>query len=118
MRTTATVVMSAGILLLAGCGGGGSSVESLDDLGAKLEEQNIDCSDLRDDSGEMLVREGGNCGDIAVYVFNDSDNRDNYLDIAFEFGGGPYVVGENWIVEMPDADSAEELAEELDAEVK
>ena len=86
MRTTATVVMSAGTCCLPGAEAGGSSVESLDDLGAMLEEQEIDCSDLRDDSGEMLVREGGSCegGDIPVYVFNDSENRDNYLDIAFE----------------------------------
>ncbi|CAN5754863.1 hypothetical protein BH20ACT23_BH20ACT23_19930 [soil metagenome] len=120
MRRIGTVLIAAAILLLAGCGGDGSSVESLDDLGAMLEEQDIDCSDLRADSDELFVREGGNCedGELAVYVFNDSENRDNYLDVASEFGGGPYVVGENWVVEMPDDDSAEELADGLDAEVR
>ena len=50
----------------------------------------------------MLIREGGSCGDdVNVYVSNDSENRDNYLEIAEEFGGGPYVIGENWVVEMP-----------------
>ena len=120
MKEVGRGLLLAGIVVLAGCGGDGSSVESLDDLGAMLEEQDIDCSDLRADSDEMLVREGGSCedGDVAVYLFNDSENRDNYLDIASGFGGGPYVVGKNWVVEMPDADTAEELADELDAEVQ
>jgi hypothetical protein len=120
MRAFGTRLMVAGFLLIGGCGGDGSSVESLNDLGAMLEEQDIDCSDLRADSEELFVREGGNCedGELAVYVFIDSENRDNYLEAASGFGGGPYVVGENWVVEMPDADSAEELADKLDAEVQ
>jgi len=47
----------------------------------------IDCSGLEADSDEMLVREGGSCGDYTAYVFNDSENRDNYLEIAEGFGG-------------------------------
>lgn len=120
MGVIGACLVVAGLLFLTGCGSDGSSVESLDDLGAMLEEQDVDCSDLRADSEELFVREGGDCedGELAVYVFNDSENRDNYLEAASGFGGGPYVVGENWVVEMPDTDSAEELAEELDAEVQ
>jgi len=83
-----------------------------------LEDQGIDCSDLSNDSDEMMVREGGSCGDYAVYVFNDSKNRDNYLEIAEGFGGGPYVVGENWVAQTPDQSEAESLASDLDAEVR
>lgn len=67
----------------------------------------------------MFVREGGDCGnDVNAYVFNDTESRDNYLEVALGFGGGPHVVGDNWVVEMPDQSSAEELAESLDAEVR
>jgi hypothetical protein len=106
------------LFVMVGCGGGGSEVESLDDLGAMLEDQGIDCSDLANDSDEIMVREGGRCGDYAVYVFNDSENRDNYLEIAEGFGGGPYVVGENWVVQAPDQSEAESLASDLEAEVR
>jgi hypothetical protein len=67
----------------------------------------------------MFVREGGDCGnDVNAYVLNDTESRDNYLEVALGFGGGPHVVGDNWVVEMPDQSSAEELAESLDAEVR
>jgi hypothetical protein len=44
--------------------------------------------------------------------------RDGWLDISLEFRGGPYVVGENWVVEVSDQQEAERLAEDLDAEVR
>ena len=105
MRPVAVVVA---LIVSMGCGGGGEEVESLDQLGEMLEEQGIDCSDLENDSDEMLVREGGSCEEFDVYVFNDAENRDNYLEIAEEFGGGPYVVGENWIVLAPNSVQAED----------
>lgn len=38
----------------------------------------------------MFVREGGDCGnDVNAYVFNDTESRDNYLEVALGFGGGP-----------------------------
>jgi hypothetical protein len=94
----------------------------LDALGRKLRGAGVDCGGLEADSDELFVREGGSCetkvGDLSVYVFNDSDNRDSYLEIAKGFGGGPYVVGTNWLIEVRDLATAERLASDLDASVE
>jgi hypothetical protein len=108
------------LLLLGGCGGSSNAVDSLDSLGSKLDAAGFTCEGLEADSDELFVSEGGSCetseGEtLSVYVFNDETNRDQYLEIARTVGGGPYVIGSNWLVETPDQAMADEIAEELGA---
>lgn len=98
------VLVAAGLLLfVAACGNGdeGASVDS----GQQLADM-IGCTGYEGDSEEMYVTEGGACqldGDeIYVYYFSDNDRRDSWVEVASQFGG-PYLVGDGWVVDAKPA---------------
>lgn len=100
---TGTTIAAA--LLLAGCSGddGGGS----DQVGSGQEVADmIGCTGFTGDSEEMYVTEGGSCeldGEtVSAYYFSDDDRRDSWVEVASDFGG-PFLVGEGWVVDAKPA---------------
>lgn len=97
-----TGVAVAAALLMTGCGGDdsekvGSGQEVADMIG---------CTGFTGDSEEMYVTEGGACNlggeEVYAYYFSDNARRDSWVEVASNFGG-PYLVGDGWVVDAKPA---------------
>lgn len=102
------------LALVAACGGedGPGSASPPGGGGTRLSAREIagkmNCFAFKlDQDTELFVREQGGCAfaedeqdtyPVTIYVFTDSKARDNWLEAASAFGGGPLVVGTTWVV--------------------
>lgn len=89
-------------VVLTGCGGsGGPDVSSGQDVADA-----VGCTGFENDSEEMFVSEGGTCTldgeEIQVYYFADNAARDNYVDVAKQFGAN-MLMGDHWVVSAESA---------------
>lgn len=114
MRRLMLVALAAP--LLAGCGvGDGVRMEGVTfiDSGQDVADM-IGCTDFSGDSEETYVTEGGSCDldgeTVYAYYFEDNDRRDSWVEVASRFGG-PYLVGDAWVIDGPPA-----VLEDLQAE--
>jgi hypothetical protein len=91
------VLVAAVLALLAGCTSGAKhgtpAVRDLHDLAGKL-----GCTFTEEPAQhEMLTNDEGSCGDLTLYSFAGSWQRDTWVNGAVTFGGN-YVVGATWVV--------------------
>jgi hypothetical protein len=100
-----------GALLLAGCG------QSPADVLAAVEESGVECirhlaSD--DDVAACVIEpEPGRMERIAVVL---SDDPDVFIAVSMDAGDeGPWVVGDGWVLYLPDRGVAESVAGALGA---
>jgi len=90
-------VLAAAVSLLASCGGSDEPANITD-----IAEQ-VGCENPSPASTEELyVREAVDCADGSrVLTFASNEARDNFVEIAEEFGG-VYETGDRYAVEAPD----------------
>lgn len=115
MMTPSAVKGLALMLLLIGAvacdgGNGGNKVpqEAVERVSARALAGKMGCIAFQpDQDAELFVREQGGCGfaedeqgsyPTTIYTFTDAAARDNWLQAASAFGGGPLVVGGTWVV--------------------
>ena len=117
MNWRAVIIGAAVLALASGCGGSssGSNVVPPDVAGA------IGCtSTYKDDTTEELFVEAvGTCAfsregiPIRILTFANNEARDNFEEVASGFGGR-YFKGDNFLVEVPSPDIAEQVKNELE----
>ncbi len=95
---------SLALLAVGGCGGGGPSYSTPQEVIAALAADGVRCTGVEREDPQLFVREQAECtiGDegLDVYTFGSDDAQRSWLDTATKFGG-VYVVGDGWIV-MPE----------------
>lgn len=113
----ATPAAALTALLLAGCGGGADAAESrtLEQLAA-----DIGCTKVDDGGEQALTRESGSCKldgeDIYLQTFADGDQQDEWRAMA-DAAGGVFVVGDQWVVQTFDQETADAVAAKVGGEV-
>jgi hypothetical protein len=105
-----TVLAVAGV---TACGGGAEEA-AFDSPRAIADE--IGC-EYEGGSDELFVKEGGSCGDVAIYVFKDNANRDQYVEAASSLGG-TYLVGDKWVVSAESADQLQGARDKIGGDIK
>lgn len=107
--------VGAALVALSGCnslpGSGGGTPPALSDLAAKA-----GCAVVPDTPGTYAVAEGS-CDDYTLATFDSEDNRDKWLKGA-EGVGGPYLVGENWVVAGGEQAALEQLKKSLGGDIR
>jgi hypothetical protein len=97
---------------VTGCGGGDEEA-AFDSPRAIADE--IGC-EYEGGSDELFVKEGGSCGDLAIYMFKDNASRDQYVEAAFSFGGT--YLGDKWVVSAESADPLQEARDKIGGDIK
>jgi hypothetical protein len=114
-------------LVLAGCGGGGSSsggaVKTPEVLLAKIPG----CTNIKPDTGPQLFdRESATCdfggtaedpSSLSAYTFNSQGNLNQWVKIARNFGG-VYVVGDSWAVSADTSGDAQKVQSVLGGKIE
>jgi hypothetical protein len=107
-------VVGVALVALGGCGSsgsGGGTPPNLSDLASKA-----GCAVIPDSPSAYAAAEGS-CDDLTLATFTSSDNRDNWLKDA-EGVGGPYLVGDSWVVAGGEKAALERLKQSLGGELR
>lgn len=115
MRIARWCVVGVALVALSGCdsfpGSGGGAPPSLTDLASKA-----GCAVIPDSPSEHALAEGS-CDTLTIATFSSEDNRDKWLQDA-EGVGGPYLVGDLWVVAGDERAALEKLKESLGGEIR
>lgn len=115
------LVTAVAVSSLVACGGGGESGDgssgrpTVAGIAAKLRAGGIVCdaTSAPADERELLARDQGDCEseNLRIVIYNTNSSRDQAMKIGQEFGGIG-VIGDRWIVEVPN-DAWEEKVQEV-----
>jgi predicted small secreted protein len=115
MKGRVAMVLVAGALTLAGCGGGASGSGQDYKTGADLAKA-AGCSGyVKDDSAPMFTQESGKCQidgkDVYVAMYASKEQRDNAMKLATAAGASGYFAqGDRWDLQSDDKAALEKGA--------
>jgi hypothetical protein len=113
MKGRVAMVLVAGALTLAGCGGGAGGHDY--NSGADLAKA-AGCSGyVKDDSAPMFTQESGKCQidgkDVYVAIYASKEQRDNAMKLATAAGASGYFAqGDKWDLQSDDKAALEKGA--------
>lgn len=112
MRIVRWWVAGSVLVALAGCSDGSGSAPALSELAGK-----IGCAVIADETPSEHAAAEGSCDDYTLTTFSSEDERDAWLRGA-EGVGGPYLVGEQWVVSGVEKDALQGLSRTLGGDVR
>jgi hypothetical protein len=106
MKTGWGVMVIAGALTLAGCGGGGSPKP----MRAADVARSAGCYGYKAETTQMFTQETGSCQingtDIYVMTFRTTSARDQWMKVGDSMGGmGFFGEGDLWVLQGDDHDA-------------
>jgi hypothetical protein len=108
-------VLAVALVLLGACGSipglGSDKAPSITDIATKA-----NCAVITASPSEHAAEEGS-CDDYTIATFTSAENRDKWLKSA-EGVGGPYLVGDLWVVAGDERAALEQLKGALGGEVR
>jgi hypothetical protein len=117
MRLVRWSALALLVLALGACNaisqatGGGGERPSISDLAGKA-----GCAVIVDSPSPNAAEEG-NCDGLTITTFESSGNRDKWMQES-SGNGGPYLVGDLWIVSGGDRAALDQLKARLGGEVR
>lgn len=119
------LVISALLVLVAGCGGGGDGGDGgsgYDSVEAVTEKMGCErYTPMSKNDVEMFVTEGAECEvdgeSMTVSWFKSEKAKDNWLDVASETSGDYILSGKNWIVYGVEKSTLEAVQADIGGEI-